>query len=226
MRKTSVAEALPEVWEALQETLLMVAAASVLTVVLGTLLGVLLCLTTPDHPAGFWANRPLNRVLGAIVNVGRSLPFIILLIVLIPVTRLVAGTSIGPVAAIVPLTIGSVPFFGRVVESSLNEVARGKIEAARAMGATNRDIVAKVLLPEAAPGLLAGTTLTVVMLIGFSAMAGTIGGGGLGDFAVRYGYQRFNTPVLLVSVALLIVLVQGVQSAGDLVVRRLAARRG
>ncbi|GAB3625009.1 ABC transporter permease [Mariniluteicoccus endophyticus] len=221
--KTTVAQALPEVWEALQETLLMVGAASVLTVLIGTAIGVLLVVT---GPLGFWANRPLNRVLGAVINVGRSLPFIILLIVLIPLTRLLAGTSIGPVAAIVPLTVGSVPFFARVVEASLHEVARGKVEAARAMGATNRDIVVKVLLPEAAPGLVAGITLTVVMLIGFSAMAGTIGGGGLGDFAIRYGYQRFNTPVLLVAVAVLIVLVQGVQSLGDLIVARMARRRG
>lgn len=221
--KTSVGEALPEVWDALLETLFMVVAASALTVLIGTLVGVLLVVTADN---GFWRNRPVNRVLGAIINVGRSLPFIILLIVLIPLTRIIAGTAIGPGAAIVPLTVGSVPFFARVVEASLREVGRGKIEAAQAMGATNREIVAKVLLPEAAPGLAAGVTLTVVMLIGFSAMAGTIGGGGLGDFAIRYGYQRFNTPVLLVAVVVLIVLVQGVQSVGDLVVRRLAHRRG
>ncbi|GAB3705893.1 methionine ABC transporter permease [Mariniluteicoccus flavus] len=221
--KTPVSQAVPEVWAALQETLLMVVGASLLTVAIGTVVGVLLVIT---GDTGFWANRPVNRALGSVINVGRSLPFIILLIVLIPLTRLLAGTSIGPVAAIVPLTVGSVPFFARVVESSLHEVGRGKIEAAQAMGATNREIVTKVLLPEAAPGLVAGVTLTVVMLIGFSAMAGTIGGGGLGDFAIRYGYQRFNTPVLLVAVAVLIVLVQGIQSIGDLVVRRLGRQRG
>lgn len=221
--KTSLNDALPEIFEALQETLLMVSGAAVLTVIFGVALGVLLVVT---GPTGFWANRVVNRVLGAIVNVGRSLPFIILLIVLIPFTRLIAGTSIGPVAAIVPLTVGGIPFFGRVVETSLLEVSRGKIEAARAMGATHRDLVVKVLLPEAAPGLIAGITLTVVMLIGYSAMAGTIGGGGLGDFALRYGYQRFNMPLLLAAVVVLIVLVQAVQSLGDLLVRRLAHRRG
>ncbi|MCE1178052.1 MAG: ABC transporter permease [Micrococcales bacterium] len=220
--KTTVQEALPEVWAATVETAIMVVPAFVLTVLLGTALGVVLFLTSSVGPT---PRKGLNSVLGAIVNVGRSLPFIILLIALIPLTRLVAGTAIGPWAAIVPLTIGSVPFFGRVVEAALREVERGKVEAATAMGATTRQVVTKVLLPESLAGLVAGATLTLVMLIGFSAMAGTIGGGGLGDFAIRYGYQRFNTPVLLVAVVLLIVIVQAVQSTGDALVRGLAHRR-
>ncbi len=182
----------------------------------------LLLVTAPD---GLFPNRAINSVTGVIVNVGRSLPFLILLIALIPVTRLIVGTAFGPTAAIVPLTIGSIPFFGRVVESALREVAPGKVEAAQSMGAGGVQVVQKVLLPEAKAGLIAGATLTLVMLIGYSTMAGTIGGGGVGDFAIRYGYQRFNTPVLLTAVVVLIVLVQLIQSLGDLVVRRLAHQR-
>ena len=218
MNKTTISEALPELWTAFGETLLMVSVAFVLTVALGGALGVLLLLTSPG---GLLQNRPVNAVLGAVVNLGRSLPFLILLIALIPVTRLIVGTAFGPEAAIVPLTIGSIPFFGRVVEAALREVSPGKIEAAEAIGATRKQIVTKVLLPESKPALIAGATLTLVMLIGFSTMAGTIGGGGVGDFAIRYGYQRFNTPVLLTAVVVLIVLVQLIQSLGDLAVRRL-----
>lgn len=217
MRKTTVGEALPELWEALGQTALMVSVAFVLTVVIGGAVGVLLYITSPR---GLWPQRIINAATGAIVNIGRSLPFLILLIALIPVTRAIVGTAFGPEAAIVPLTIGSIPFFGRVVESALREIATGKIEAAQAMGSTGWQIVRKVLLPESLPGLIAAATLTLVMLIGYSTMAGTIGGGGLGDFAIRYGYQRFNTPVLLTAVVLLIVLVQAVQSVGDLLVRR------
>lgn len=222
MNKITWQESLPEVWIALQETLLMVSLAFVLTMVLGTVLGIVLIVTAPG---GILENRPANAILGAIVNVGRSLPFLILLVALIPVTRFIVGTAIGPIAAVVPLTIGCVPFFARVVESSLREVDRGRIEAAHSVGATRRDIVFRVLLPEAAAGLVAGATLTLVVLVGFSAMAGAIGGGGLGDFALRYGYQRFNTPVLLVSVVVLVALVQLIQSAGDFIVRRMEHRR-
>ncbi|QNG17584.1 ABC transporter permease [Rhodococcus triatomae] len=222
MNKVSWQDSLPEAWEALLETLYMVGVSFVLTVVIGIALGVVLHATTPT---GIAPNRTVNSVLGTVVNVGRSLPFVILLVLLIPVTRLVVGTSLGATAAIVPLTIGSVPFFARVVENALREVDSGRVEAAVSMGATNRHLVAKVLLPEAVPGLIAGATLTAVMLVGYSAMAGAVGAGGLGDFAIKYGYQRFNTPVLLVAVVILVVLVQGIQSSGDLVVRRLAHRR-
>ena len=222
MRRTSVRDALPELWQALGETAWMVALAFAITVVLGTAVGILLRLTAPD---GLRPNAAVNRVFGAVVNLARSLPFLILLIAVIPVTRFIVGTAYGPTAAVVPLAIGAIPFFGRVVEAALREVSPGKIEAAQVMGASTGQIVRKVLLPEAASPLVSGATLTLVMLIGYSAMAGTIGGGGVGDFAIRYGYQRFNTPVLLVSVAVLIVIVQIIQSVGDLIVRSLAHRR-
>jgi len=153
------------------------------------------------------------------------LPFLILLIALIGVTRAIVGTAIGPTAAIVPLTIGAIPFFARIVESALREVPRGRVEAAQAMGASTGQIVRKVLLPEAVSPLVAGATLTLVLLVGYSAMAGVIGGGGLGDFAIVYGYQRFNTPVLLVAVVVLIVMVQIMQSVGDGIIRAYAHRR-
>lgn len=222
MKKTTPLEALPELWEALGQTALMVSLAFAIAVVIGTVLGVLLITTATG---GLLQNRPCNAIFGAIINLGRSLPFIILLIAIIPLTRLIVGTAFGPEAAVVPLAVGSIPFFARVVESALREVARGKIEAAQAMGANSRQIVTKVLLPEAAPSLVSGATLALVMLVGFSAMAGTIGGGGLGDFAIRYGYQRFNTPVLLMAVILLIIVVQAVQSMGDFIVRRMAHLR-
>jgi len=222
MNKTSIRDSLPELWRALLETGQMVAISFVVVLLLGTLTGVLLRLT--DHD-GLTPHRAFNKVFGAVVNVFRSLPFLILLIAVIPFTRLVVGTAYGPMAAVVPLSIGAIPFFGRVVESALREVAPGKIEAARVMGATNGQIVRKVLLPEAMSPLVSGATLTLVMLIGYSAMAGTIGGGGVGDFAIRYGYQRFNTPVLLVSVVVLVVVVQAIQSLGDAIVRSLAHRR-
>ncbi|PBJ01427.1 Methionine import system permease protein MetP [Rhodococcus erythropolis] len=222
MNKTSWQDSLGEAWEALLDTLYMVGVSFVLTVIIGIALGVLLHTSAPD---GIRPNRVLNSVLGTVVNIGRSLPFVILLVLLIPATRAIVGTALGATAAIVPLTIGSVPFFARVVENALREVDSGRVEAARSMGATDKDIVVKVLLPESVPGLVAGATLTAVMLIGFSAMAGAIGAGGLGDFAIKYGYQRFNTPVLFVAVVILIVLVQAIQSTGDLVVRSMAHKR-
>jgi D-methionine transport system permease protein len=159
-----------------------------------------------------------------VVNVGRSLPFIILMIAIIPFTRLVVGTSIEAKAMIVPLTVGAIPFYARLVETALREVDRDVIAAARAMGASVREIVLKVLLREARPGLVAGLTVTVIALIGYSAMAGTVGGGGLGTVAVQYGYERFENEVMLATVALLIVLVQAIQMLGDLAVRRLSRK--
>lgn len=199
------------------ETLAMVGAASVATLVLGLPLGVLLVVTS----AGGLVPAPgLNRVTGAVVNAFRSTPFIILLVALIPFTRLIVGTSIGTTAAIVPLSIAAIPFYARIAEAALREVDRGLIEAAQAMGAHRRDIVFKVLVPEALPALVAGFTITVVSLIGASAMAGAVGGGGLGDLAIRYGYQRFDTTVMVAVIVVLILLVSGLQFAGD----RLAAR--
>lgn len=222
MNKTSIVESLPELWKALAETGWMVLLSFLITLVLGTLTGILLRVTDAD---GLAPNKAFNKLFGGLVNIFRSLPFLILLIAVIPLTRLVVGTAYGPTAAVVPLAIGAIPFFGRVVESALREVAPGKIEAAKVMGASNGQIVRKVLLPEAMSPLVSGATLTLVMLIGYSAMAGTIGGGGVGDFAIRYGYQRFNTPVLLVSVVVLIIVVQLIQSIGDAIVRGMAHKR-
>lgn len=169
-------------------------------------------------------NVGLNRILGAIVNATRSTPFIILMVAIIPLTRVIVHTSIGTTAAIVPLSIAAIPFLARLVEAALREVPRGLIEAARAMGATPLQIVLKVLLPEARPGIVAGVTITVISLIGYSAMAGAIGGGGLGDLGLRYGYERFDPPVMIATVAVLIIFVQIIQYAGDRFARRLTHR--
>ncbi len=210
-------ELTPLVWEATKETLLMVGVATAITVPLGTLLGVLLLISDRGQVL---ESRTLHRVLGAVVNVGRSIPFIILLVLVIPVTRAVVGTTIGTPAAIVPLTIATVPFFARVVETALREVPAGLVEAATSAGATSRQVVAKVLLPEALPGLVSGLTITVIGIVGYSAMAGAVGGGGLGDVAIRYGYQRFETDTTIFTVVVLVALVQLVQLLGDAVARR------
>ncbi len=211
----------PALWQATLETGYMVSVSMVLAVALGIPLGVLLLLTAPD---GLLPRRVVNGVVGAIVNMGRSVPFIVLLVLVAPVTRLVSGTTIGSTATIVPLTIAAVPFFARLVEAALREVHPGKIEAARAMGASTGQVVRSVLLPEARPGLIAASTVTLIALISYSAMAGAIGGGGLGDFAIRYGYQRFDTGVTIACVVVLLVMVQLLQSAGDRLARRLAHR--
>ncbi|GIF21719.1 D-methionine transport system permease protein [Actinoplanes tereljensis] len=207
--------------QGLQETAWMVGVSALLTAVGGLLLGILLVLTARG---GLLSAPVVNSVLGLIVNIGRSLPFIILLVAVIPFTRAVVGTTIGTTAAIVPLTIGAIPFYARIVESALREVPGDVIAAAVAMGATRRQIVGKVLLREARPGLLAGLTITVIALVGYSAMAGVVGGGGLGDIAIRYGYQRFETEVMVATVVVLVVFVQLIQTLGDLAVRRLAHR--
>lgn len=204
------------------ETLYMVLLAALFTVLIGLPLGILLFVSRQD---GLLPMVRLNRLLGMLVNLGRSLPFVVLLIALIPLTRLVVGTTLGSTAAVVPITIGAFPFFARIVENALDEVDKGRIEAVLAMGGHVGHVVGKVLLPEALPALLAGLTLTLVLLIGFSSMAGVIGGGGLGDLAIRYGYQRFNNQVMVATVVILVLLVQGVQSAGDRLVRSLAHRR-
>ncbi|HEV7935325.1 MAG TPA: methionine ABC transporter permease [Actinomadura sp.] len=214
-------EMVPLLKDATVDTLYMVGVSTLLTAVLGLLLGVLLVLT---DRGGLLSLPPVNRLLGAVVNIGRSLPFIILLIALMPFTRLIVGTTIESTAAIVPLTVGAIPFYARLVETALREVDRDVIAAARAMGASVREIVVKVLLREARPGLAAGLTVTVIALIGYSAMAGAIGGGGLGDVAVRYGYERFETGVMVATVVVLVVLVQLIQMLGDLVARRLSRR--
>ncbi|WP_242393750.1 methionine ABC transporter permease [Anaeromyxobacter oryzisoli] len=207
--------------DAFLETLVMVGISSALSAVLGLPLGVVLVATSPGH---IRENAIVNRVLGAVVNAGRSTPFIILLVAIIPFTRLVVGTSIGTAAAVVPLTIAAIPFVARLAEAALREVDPGLIEAAQSMGATPLQIVLKVLVPEALPGLVAAITITVVTLIGYSAMAGAVGGGGLGDLGIRYGYQRFLPEVMLAVVIVLIALVQVVQSVGDRLARRLNKR--
>ena len=171
---------------------------------------------------GVLHNTAANRIVGGIVNAVRSTPFIILLVAIIPLTRFITGSSIGTAAAVVPLTIAAAPFVARLVETALREVDHGLVEAAQAMGATTGQIVWKVLLPEALPGIVAGLTITFVSLTGYSAMAGAIGGGGLGDLGIRYGYQRFLPEVMLAVVVVLILFVQVVQSAGDWLVRRLS----
>ncbi|MGG7667210.1 methionine ABC transporter permease [Yersinia sp. J1] len=204
------------------ETLYMVILATFFTLVIGLPLGILLFISRKD---GVFPLSRINALIGAIVNLGRSMPFVVLLIALIPVTRWIIGTTLGSTAAVVPITLGVIPFFARVVEAALDEVDKGRIEAILSMGGSAWHVIQKVLLPEALPALLAGVTLTVVMLVGFSSMAGVIGGGGLGDLAIRYGYQRFNNEVMVATLVVLVILVQGVQSLGDRWVRSLAHRR-
>ncbi|MFJ3902589.1 methionine ABC transporter permease [Streptomyces sp. NPDC090025] len=204
------------------DTLYMVLWATVVTIVGGLPLGILLVLT---DTGGLLQNRPVNKIVGAIVNIGRSLPFIILLIALIPFTTFVVGTFIGPTAMIVPLAIGAIPFFARLVETAVREVDHGLVEAVQAMGGGIPTIVRKVLLPQALPSLVSAVTTTVIVLIGYSAMAGAVGGEGLGSKAITYGYQRFDTTFMMVTVVVLVVVVTVVQLIGDGVVR-LLARRG
>jgi D-methionine transport system permease protein len=212
---------LPLFATALGETAVMVGISGVLSLVIGLPVGLLLVLTAEG---GIWRQPLFNRVLGAVVNAFRSIPFIILLIALIPLTRLVVGTSIGTAAAIVPLTIAAVPYYARVAEISLREVDNGLIEAMRALGASRWQIVREALVPEALPGLISGFTVTLVTLVGASAMAGAVGAGGLGDVAIRYGYQRFETDIMIGVIVVLILLVSGIQLAGDFVARRVNRR--
>ncbi|MDT0306021.1 methionine ABC transporter permease [Streptomyces sp. DSM 44917] len=203
------------------DTLYMVGWATVYAVLGGLPIGVLLVLTDRGGPL---ANVVANRVLGVVVNIGRSLPFIILLVALIPFTRFVVGTAVGPTAAVVPLAIGAVPFFARLVETAVREVDHGLAEAAHAMGGGTWTVVLKVLLPQALPSLVAGLTTTVIALIGYSAMAGAAGGGGLGTLALTYGYQRFEDGFMLVTVLVLILIVTAVQLLGDGAIRLLRRR--
>lgn len=198
-------------------TLGMVFVSGLVTLLAGLPLGVLLYATRRHH---LLANPSLWLVLSVIVDVTRSIPFVILMVAVTPLTRLLTGTSIGTVAAMVPLSLCAIPFFARITENALLEVQGGLIEAAHAMGATGWQIVRKVLLPESAPALINGMTLTLINLTGYSAMAGAIGGGGLGDVAIRYGYQRFDTTVLLLTIAVMIVMVQGIQMTGDLLSKK------
>lgn len=202
-------------------TLQMVGLSAGLTALLGLPLGLLLHATSP----GGLAPRPsVNAVLGVVVNIGRSIPFIILAIALLPITRAIVGTSIGWQAAVVPLTVGAVPFYARLVENAVREIDPGKIEAARVMGSTRGKILRSVLIREALPSLVSGMTVTIIALVAYAAMAGAIGAGGLGFLAISYGYSRFNTPVMVVCVVIVVLIVQVVQVAGDLLTRRLDHR--
>lgn len=205
-------------WDASKETLSMVGAATAMASLAGLPVGILLATTSEDH---ILEQTTFNRILGGIVNIGRSIPFIILMVAIIPFTRKVAGTSIGTTAAIVPLTVAAIPFVARLVEGALKEIDSGVIEAAESMGASPPQIIYKVMIPEALPALILAVTLTAVNLIGYSAMAGAIGGGGLGDLAIRYGYQRFRGDIMLQTVIILVVLVQGIQMLGDKIAHRL-----
>mgnify|MGYP003577451706 FL=1 len=210
-----------EIGRATVDTLLMLGGSLVLTVVLGVPLGVLLYLSGKGRLA---ANPVLNAVLSFVVNVLRSVPFIILLIVMLPVTVLLVGTSLGVAGAIPPLVVGAAPFYARLVETALREVDKGVVEATQAMGGSTFQIVTRALLPEALPGVIAGATVTAIALVSYTAMAGVVGAGGLGDLAVRFGYQRFQTDVMVVTVVLLLVLVQILQMIGDRLVTAVSHR--
>ncbi|HIS40056.1 MAG TPA: ABC transporter permease [Candidatus Aphodovivens avistercoris] len=203
------------------DTVVMTVAATLGAYVIGIPLGVLLVVTAPG---GLRPHKALNAVLGWIVNIGRSIPFIILLVALIPFTRWVVGTSLGVPGAIVPLIVAAAPFVGRMVEQSLAEVDGGLVEAAQSFGASVRQIVVKVFLRESLPSLIRGVSITFITLFGYSAMAGTVGAGGLGDIAIRYGYQRYQDDVMIAAVILCIVLVQVFQSAGDVLARKIDRR--
>ena len=210
-----------EIGRATVDTLLMLGGSLVLTVLLGIPLGVLLYLSGKGRLA---ANPVLNAVLSFVVNVLRSVPFIILLIVMLPVTVLLVGTSLGVAGAIPPLFVGAAPFYARLVETALREVDKGVVEATQAMGGSTFQIVTRALLPEALPGVIAGATVTAIALVSYTAMAGVVGAGGLGDLAVRFGYQRFQTDVMVVTVVLLLVLVQILQMIGDRLVTAVSHR--
>ena len=210
-----------EIGQATLDTLAMLGGSMVLTIALGLPLGVILFLTGKGQ---MLHNRLANGLLSLLVNVLRSVPFVILLIVMIPLTVVLVGTSLGVAGAIPPLVVGAAPFFARLVETALREVDKGVIEASFAMGATRRQVVLGALLPEALPGLVAAATVTAVALVSSTAIAGVVGAGGLGDLAIRFGYQRFQTDVMVVTVVLMLVLVQAMQMVGDAVVRKVSHR--
>ena len=211
--------------ESTLQTIEMVFWSTVFSLKMGLPLGVLLHVTDKEDQGGIIPKPVLNEILSRIVNILRSFPFLILMIVLMPVARFILGTTIGTRASVVSLSIAAAPFVARVIETSLKEVDPGVIQAAKAMGSTNWQIIVKVMLPEALPSLVSGVTLTIINLIGYSAMAGTIGGGGLGDLAIRYGYQRFRSDVMLAAVIVIIVLVEVVQFVGNKLSSRLLAKR-
>ncbi|MBK5276402.1 MAG: ABC transporter permease [Desulfuromonadales bacterium] len=213
---------LPLLAVGLGETVYMVILTTVSSLFLGLPLGVALVVTEPGH---IMAAPRLNKVLGTMVNITRSFPTIILIVVLLPLSRLLVGTTLGATAAVVPLSIGSAPFLARIIENSLKEIDRGKIEAGLAVGATPMEIIRKVMIPECLASLTLGITMAVIMITGFTATAGAIGAGGLGSLAVRFGYQRYRTDVMLATLVVLVVLVQSIQWGGNLIARRINKNR-
>lgn len=205
------------------QTFVMVLFSTLFSLILGLPLGILLC--TSDPSTGLRPKKLLNQVLSIIINILRAIPFVILVILLFPVTRAIVHTAIGTKASIVPLTIAAAPFVARVIESSLKEVDPGVIQAAKSMGSTYKQIIFKVLLPEALPSIVNGITLTIINLIGYSAMAGTVGGGGLGDVAIRYGYQRYRVEYMLGSVIIILVLVEIIQLCGTHLANKMQSKR-
>ncbi len=203
---------------ALNETFIMVSVSLIVSIIIGGLLGLLLFLSS-NHL--FFKNRVLNGVSGIIINVTRSIPFIILLVLLIPISSAIMHTTIGPAAVIVPLSVSAIAFYARLSEASFSDVNMGVLEAGVASGAKSIEIIIHILIPEALPQLINGITITAISLIGFSAMAGTVGGGGIGNLAIRYGYQRYNTTVMLTCVGVLIIIVQGLQLLGDFSAKQL-----
>ncbi|SIQ39074.1 D-methionine transport system permease protein [Janthinobacterium sp. TND4EL3] len=217
----NVIKLLPEIWVALGQTMTMLGIGLTAAILIGGPLGILLFLVSEGQSL---ENRPLSTILGWLVNTVRSFPFIILLVALTPFTRIIAGTSIGPLAASVPLSFAAIPYLARLVEQNLREVPRGVIEAAHAMGASELQIIFRVLLVEARSGLVLALTVLSISFLSYSAVAGVVGGGGIGDLAIRYGYYRFETDIMVATVAILIVLVQTIQFAGTRIAKRLDKR--
>ena len=208
---------------AFMETIYMVFFATIFSVIMGLPLGLLAVVTARGH---IMEMPKLNKVLDIFINIFRSFPFIILMILVLPLSRIIVGTTIGSTASIVPLSISAAPFVARIVEGAVKEVDRGLLEASKSLGASSKEIIFKVLLPEAMPSLIHGLIITIISLVGYSAMAGAIGGGGLGDLAIRYGYQRFRVDIMIVSVASIILVVQGIQFVGNKVVYNINRKRG
>lgn len=225
MDNLSLIEYISGLWElmypSLLETFYMVSLSTLFSLMIGFPLGILLVITDRGH---IWEKPSMNKSLGFVINMMRSLPFIILIIAIFPLSRLIVGTTIGSTAAIVPLSIAAAPFVARVMESSLKEVGWGVIEASISAGANPIEIIFRVLIPEALPSLILGITLTIINILGYSAMAGAIGGGGLGDLAIRYGYQRFETDVLIATIVVLVLMVQIVQSTGSFLAKQFDKR--
>lgn len=212
-------------WDATLDTLYMLFSSTLFATLIGIPLGILLFMSNPE--LGMykgWGAQIIHRISGLLVNLFRSIPFIILILLLIPVTRWLVQTSVGPTAAIIPLVVGAAPFVARLVETSLREVNKGVIEAAESMGASRWNIIWKVLLPEARPGIISGITVTMVNLVGFTAMAGVVGAGGLGDLAIRFGYYAFDYKTTLITTLILVILVQLIQMSGDFIVKRIDKR--